>query len=69
MRPKGRSEWDKMVSGELYDPRDPHLTARRMRARELLRHYNGSTEAERERGRRDRILRQLLGLAGGRSLD
>jgi len=68
LRPKGRSlrpkgkEWDKMVSGELYDPRDPHLTARRMRARELLRHYNGSTEAE--RGRRDRILRQLLGLAG-----
>jgi len=62
LKPEGRSEWDKMLSGELYDPRDPQLTARRSRARELLRHYNGSTEAE--RSRRDRILRQLLGFAG-----
>ena len=62
MRPEGKSEWDKMVSGELYDPRDSQLTARRVRARELLRHFNGSAEAE--RSRRDRILRLLFGEAG-----
>lgn len=56
------NEWDKMVSGELYDPRDPELTRRRARARELLRHYNNSSESE--RARRDRILRLLFGSAG-----
>jgi maltose O-acetyltransferase len=59
------TEREKMLAGELYDPLDPHLVARRMRARELCRVLNASSEGD-EDGRRS-ILRSLFN-AGGESV-
>ena len=39
-----RTELEKMVAGELYDPFDPDLVARRLRARDLLRKLNATPE-------------------------
>src|SRR5438046_2374292 len=60
-----RSERDKMLAGELYDPLDPELVAGRERARDLCQSLNATRE--REHGERRRILRELLG-AGGDSV-
>ena len=57
-----RSERDKMLAGELYDPMDPELAAARVRARELCAALNATRETELE-GRRA-ILRQLLARGG-----
>ena len=38
------SEKQKMLSGELYDCKDPELVDLRFRARRLMRLYNTSTE-------------------------
>ncbi len=56
------SEWDKMVSGKPYDPRDAYLTAARTKARELLKRFNESQPADGEL--RDAILAELFGKAG-----
>ena len=60
-----RSERDKMLAGELYDPLDPELVAGRERARDLCQALNGTREGERDERRR--ILAALFG-AGGDSV-
>jgi maltose O-acetyltransferase len=57
-----RSELDKMLAGELYDPLDPELVRRRTRARDLLQTLNGTREAD-EAGRREVVL-ALFGAGG-----
>jgi maltose O-acetyltransferase len=60
-----RSERDKMLAGELYDPFDPELVAGRDRARDLCQALNATREAQQEERRR--IVRALFG-AGGESV-
>jgi maltose O-acetyltransferase len=57
-----RSEREKMLAGELYDPLDPELVAARERARDLCQDLNATREAENDERRR--ILRTLLGVGG-----
>ncbi|MDZ5809916.1 sugar O-acetyltransferase [Halorubrum sp. AD140] len=54
------TEW--MLAGEPYDPTDPTLVADRDRARDLSRRYNATSG--RERGRRERLLRELFDAIG-----
>lgn len=58
------SEWDKMVAGEAYDPRDQYLTEARTRARMLLQQFNDSSPADLTL--RDELLGRLVGAAGER---
>lgn len=58
-----RSERDKMLAGELYDPLDPALVQARNRARDLCQALNATREEETEARRR--ILRELFGSGGG----
>jgi maltose O-acetyltransferase len=60
-----RSEREKMLAGELYDPLDAELVATRERARNLCQELNATREAEEETRRR--ILRDLFA-AGGDSV-
>ncbi|HVK16018.1 MAG TPA: sugar O-acetyltransferase [Fimbriiglobus sp.] len=60
-----RSELDKMLAGELYDPLDAELVRARDRARDLCQDLNATREADREVRRR--ILTDLFG-AGGASV-
>ncbi len=60
-----KSERDKMLAGELYDPFDPDLMAARERARDLCHALNQSRESEQDERRR--LLTELLG-AGGDSV-
>ncbi len=60
-----RSERQKMLDGELYDPLDPDLVAARVRARDLCQTLNATTEAQQDERRR--ILRELFA-AGGDSV-
>ena len=60
-----RSERDKMLAGELYDPLDPELVAARHRARDLCQALNATREAD--EAERRRILGELFG-AGGDSV-
>ena len=60
-----RSERDKMLAGELYDPIDPELVAARDRARDLCQALNATREAQQDERRR--ILQELFG-AGGESV-
>ena len=60
-----RTEREKMLAGELYDPLDPALVLARDRARDLCRALNATREAEVEERRR--LLRGLFG-AGGDSV-
>jgi len=53
-----RTEREKMVSGERYDPSDPDLVADRRRARELTGEFNGTGAGETERRRG--LLRRLF---------
>ncbi len=57
-----RTEREKMLAGELYDPLDPELVEARLRARDLLAVLNATREAD-ETGRR-RVLRDLFGSGG-----
>jgi maltose O-acetyltransferase len=43
------TEKERMLAGELYNPRDPELVADRERARELVRLYNRATDGESRR--------------------
>jgi maltose O-acetyltransferase len=57
-----RSEKDKMLAGELYDPLDPDLVRARDRARDLCQDLNATREAQQDERRR--ILRELFGSGG-----
>ena len=59
-----RSERDKMLAGELYDPLDPELVTARERARDLCQALNATREAEQDERRR--ILGDGLGERRGR---
>ena len=54
-----KTEKDKMLAGELYDPLDPVLVQDRQRCRDLCKRLNDSREVEQEERRR--ILTELLG--------
>jgi maltose O-acetyltransferase len=57
-----RSEKEKMLAGELYDPFDPELVRARERARDLCQGLNASRERDQEVRRS--ILNQLFGQGG-----
>jgi len=57
-----RTERDKMLAGELYDPLDLELVRARDRARDLCQDLNATREAQHEERRR--ILRELFGAGG-----
>jgi maltose O-acetyltransferase len=57
-----KSERQKMLAGELYDPTDAELVVARTRARELCQQLNATPEAEQDWRRR--ILSELLGAGG-----
>ncbi len=57
-----RTEREKMLAGELYDPFDPDLIAGRERARDLCQALNATRDAQHEERRR--ILRELFGRGG-----
>jgi len=57
-----RSEKEKMLAGELYDPYDAELAAARSRARRLLQALNATREDE--AAKRHRLLAELLPHAG-----
>ena len=57
-----KTEKEKMLAGELYDPFDPELAAARTHARELLHRLNNSRESEAEERRR--VLTELFGSGG-----
>ncbi len=54
-----RSEKEKMLAGELYNAQDPQLVHERLKARQLTRRYNETTETEIEK--RTAILKELFG--------
>jgi len=54
-----KTEKQKMLAGELYDPGDPQLIAERRRCRELLKLLNDSREGQDEE--RQRLLAELFG--------
>jgi len=57
-----KTEHQKMLAGELYDPTDPELVAARARARDLCHALNATREAEEQERRR--ILHELFGAGG-----
>jgi maltose O-acetyltransferase len=57
-----KTEKDKMLAGDLYDPLDAQLTDERTKARLLLKELNDSREDQPEE--RSRILKQLIPDAG-----
>jgi len=57
-----KTEFEKMVAGELYHPTDPDLTAARTRARDLCQALNRMPEAQQEEKRR--LLQQLFARGG-----
>jgi maltose O-acetyltransferase len=64
-RPSGvlmRSEKEKMLGGELYDPLDPQLSAERRRARLLFKAFNDTRNDQ--QGERARLIRELIPAAG-----
>jgi maltose O-acetyltransferase len=54
-----KTEKQKMLAGELYDPLDAELCAERQRARDLCQALNATREEQKEE--RARILKELLG--------
>src|SRR5207302_7044790 len=57
-----RTELEKMLAGELYDPLDPALIRARERARDLCQDLNATRERDQETRRR--ILKELFGRGG-----
>ena len=57
-----RTEKEKMLAGELYDPLDPELVRARERARDLCQDLNATRERDQEARRR--ILTELFGQGG-----
>lgn len=58
MTPNPRTEKEKMLSGELYDPLDPQLAAERRRARLLCKMLNDTGDDQQDE--RARLLAELL---------
>lgn len=56
------TEWEKMLSGELYNPLDAELVAARTRARDLCQQLNATRESQEDERRR--ILSELFGKGG-----
>ena len=63
-KPRGqvRTEREKMLAGELYDPSDAELTALRTRVRKLARAFNDTDEEEEEQ--RQELLHAMFGDCG-----
>lgn len=59
---KMKTEKEKMLAGEMYDPEDPVLLKDRKEAREKVRIYNQTLETEEEK--RTGLLKELLGSTG-----
>jgi maltose O-acetyltransferase len=57
-----KTEKEKMLNGELYNPSDPQLVKERERARRLTRLYNQTLENEYEK--RTELLKELFGSTG-----
>ena len=57
-----KTEKQKMLAGELYDPSNAELTAARRRARDLFRQFNNSPAQD--AALRERVMRELLGACG-----
>jgi maltose O-acetyltransferase len=57
-----RSEREKMLAGELYDPLDPELATARVRARDLCQALNATREGDTDERRR--LLIDLFGAGG-----
>ena len=55
-----KTEKEKMLAGELYDPQDPHLSRERLRCRDLCRQYNDTREDQKEQRRH--LLSELFGM-------
>ena len=58
-----KSEREKMLAGELYDPHDTELVAARERARDVCQAINVTREADREERRR--LVSELFSCGGG----
>ena len=58
-----RTEREKMLAGDLYDPLDPELVLARNRARDLCQALNATREEQQEERRR--LLTELLSQGGG----
>jgi maltose O-acetyltransferase len=61
-KPVSRTERQKMLDGDLYDPLDPELVAARVRARDLCQALNATGETQQDERRR---ILQALFAAGG----
>ncbi|GGA78626.1 sugar O-acetyltransferase [Ornithinibacillus halotolerans] len=57
-----KTEKEKMIAGEMYDPADPELIKDRLEARRKVRIYNQTLENETEK--RTELLKDLLGSTG-----
>ncbi len=57
-----KTEKEKMLAGEMYNPADPLLSEERNKSRQTVRLYNQSLETEGEK--RTKILKELLGSTG-----
>jgi maltose O-acetyltransferase len=57
-----KTEKEKMIAGEMYNPADPVLVRDRMEARRKVRIYNQTLENEGEK--RTQLLKELLGSTG-----
>jgi len=58
-----RTEKEKMLAGELYDPLDPQLSSERLRCRDLLKRINDTREDQTQE--RTDLLNQLFGAETG----
>jgi maltose O-acetyltransferase len=61
-KPHERTEREKMLAGELYNPLDPELVAGRERARDLCQVLNATRESQ--QNERRRVLQDLFGSGG-----
>ena len=61
-----KTEKEKMIAGEMYNPADPVLVKERGEARRKVRIYNQTLETEGEK--RTQLLRELLGSRGKPSI-
>lgn len=57
-----KTEFEKMINGELYNPADPELLAMRLQARTLIRKFNQSKPKSLKK--RQKILKKLFGSMG-----
>ncbi len=57
-----KSEKEKMIDGELYDPGDPQLIADRRRVRLLFKRFNDTTTEQREE--RLRLIQEIIPILG-----